>query len=267
MWQGTRFGFVSAFVLVLAACGSGSHGHPLSEASGQSYRAAPLGIHSRPSAARTTCATQASFSPSPERSYAGVVRLAATAYFRPGVRVLARFGRMDQNGYPTVLGIVGARAAAGCRPTWYRVQLPLPPNGRTGWVPARAIRVYPLATRVVVRLSTRRLVVYRSGRAVFHARVGIGSVQTPTPVGAYFVNERFVLTSPAGPFGVAALGISAHSDVLRDWAQGGPIALHGTDNPASIGRAATHGCIRLLNADMRRLFALVPAGTPVSIRR
>ena len=166
-----------------------------------------------------------------------------------------------------MLGIVGAKTDSGCGPTWYRVQLPVPPNGRTGWVPARAVRIYPLATRVVVRLTARRLVVYRSGRAVFHARVGVGSPQTPTPLGSYFVNERFVLTSPSGPFGVAALGISAHSDVLRDWAQGGPIALHGTDDPASIGRAATHGCIRLANAEMRRLFALVPAGTPVSIRR
>jgi lipoprotein-anchoring transpeptidase ErfK/SrfK len=267
MWQRTRFGLLSAFVLVLAACGSGSPDHPRSEASGQSYRAAPLGIHARSPAARTTCVTEASFSPSTERSYAAVVRLAATAYLHPGGRALARFGRIDRNGYPTVFGIVAARTAARCRPTWYRVQLPLPPNGRTGWVPARAVRVYRLHTRVVVRLSARRLVVYRSGRAVFHARVAIGSVQTPTPVGAYFVNERFLLSSSSGPFGVAALGISAHSDVLTDWAQGGPIALHGTNEPSSIGRSATHGCIRLRNVDMRRLFALVPAGTPVSIRR
>jgi hypothetical protein len=77
MWQGTRLGLMS--VLVLAACAGGSHDHLLSEASGQRYQAAPLAIHSRPSAARTTCAARASFSPSPKRSYAVVVRLAATA--------------------------------------------------------------------------------------------------------------------------------------------------------------------------------------------
>jgi len=267
MRHGRGFALVSTLVLVLAACGGGSHDHPLSEASAQPFRAAPLGVRSGPSAARTTCAAQPSFAPSLRRSYAAVVRLAATAYSRPGAQALARFGRIDQNGYPTVLGIVGAKTASGCGPTWYRVQLPVPPNGRTGWVSARTVRVYPLATRVVVRLTARRLVVYRSGRVVFHARVGVGSPQTPTPLGSYFVNERFVLTSSSGPFGVAALGISAHSDVLKNWVQGGPIALHGTDDPASIGRAATHGCIRLANADMRRLFALVPAGTPVSIRR
>jgi lipoprotein-anchoring transpeptidase ErfK/SrfK len=119
-------------------------------------------------------------------------------------------------------------------------------------------------TRIVVRLSTRRLVVYLSDRAVFRAPVAIGAAQTPTPIGRFFVNERFLLNS-TGPFGVAALGISAHSDVLKNWVQGGPIALHGTDNPASIGGAAIHGCIRLGNPDMRRLFALAPAGTPVTI--
>jgi lipoprotein-anchoring transpeptidase ErfK/SrfK len=54
--------------------------------------------------------------------------------------------------------------------------------------------------------------------------------------------------------------------VLHDWAQGGPIALHGTNEPGLIGVAASHGCVRLTNGVMRRLFALAPAGTPVVIR-
>jgi lipoprotein-anchoring transpeptidase ErfK/SrfK len=198
-------------------------------------------------------------------SYAAVVRHVAAAYAKPGVRLLERFDRIDENGYPTVFGVLGVRAGVDCRRTWYRVQLPVPPNGSSGWVAATAVRVYSVATRVTVRLSTRRLVVYRSNRPLFRARVAVGAAQTPTPTGRYFVNERFVLNDPRGPFGVAALGISAHSDVLKNWIQGGPIALHGTDEPNSIGSAATHGCIRLANEDMRRLFGLVPAGTPVLI--
>jgi lipoprotein-anchoring transpeptidase ErfK/SrfK len=80
------------------------------------------------------------------------------------------------------------------------------------------------------------------------------------------VNERYLLTSADGPFGVAALGISAHSDVLKNWVQGGPVALHGTDQPSLIGDAVSHGCVRLANAVMIRLFRLAPAGTPVLIR-
>ena len=124
----------------------------------------------------------------------------------------------------------------------------------------------PVRTRIVVDLSDRRASVYRWGRLALRARVAVGAPATPTPVGRFYVNERFVLSSPNGPFGVAALGISAHSNVLRDWVQGGPIGLHGTNEPASIGQAASHGCIRLENGDMSRVFRLAPAGTPVVIR-
>ena len=95
----------------------------------------------------------------------------------------------------------------------------------------------------------------------------MGTPQTPTPLGRFYINERFILTDSNGPFGVAALGISAHSNVLTDWVQGGPIALHGTNEPLSIGHADSHGCVRLSNADMRRLLPYAPAGTPVLIRQ
>jgi hypothetical protein len=113
MWQGTRFGLVSALVLCSPPAGA-ARDHPLSEASAQPYRAAPLGTGRMPSAARTSCATEASFSPSPQREYAAVVRLSATAYSHPGARAFARLGRIDQNGYPTVLGIVSAKKGSGC---------------------------------------------------------------------------------------------------------------------------------------------------------
>ena len=131
----------------------------------------------------------------------------------------------------------------------------------------RGFVVYVDTTRIVVDLSARRLVAYRGGRVVLRAPVAIGALQTPTPTGRFFVNERFVLSDPNGPFGVAALGISAHSTVLHDWVQGGPIALHGTNESATVGDAVSHGCIRLANGDMRRLLAVAPAGTPVLIRR
>ncbi len=182
--------------------------------------------------------------------------------------MLARVARIDQNGYPTVLGVVGARAAGGgCAPMAYKVQLPVPPNGHSGWISASAVRVFGVDSRIVVELSERRLVAYRNGEQVLSARVAIGSPQSPTPVGRYFINERWLLANGNGPFGIAALGISAHSNVLRDWVQGGPIALHGTNEPASIGQAVSHGCVRLSNADMRKLLPFAPVGTPVVVRR
>jgi lipoprotein-anchoring transpeptidase ErfK/SrfK len=55
--------------------------------------------------------------------------------------------------------------------------------------------------------------------------------------------------------------------VLTGWAQGGPVAIHGTNEPWSIGHAVSNGCIRLPNAVARRVFRLALAGTPVLIRR
>ena len=55
--------------------------------------------------------------------------------------------------------------------------------------------------------------------------------------------------------------------MLLNWPQGGPIAIHGTDDPAMIGSAVSHGCLRIHNADIRRLLRLAEEGTPVEIRQ
>jgi lipoprotein-anchoring transpeptidase ErfK/SrfK len=102
---------------------------------------------------------------------------------------------------------------------------------------------------------------------VLSAPAGVGSPATPTPTGRFYVNQRLVPADRSGPFGPAALGISAFSPVLTRWPQGGPIAIHGTDEPGSIGRARSNGCIRLRNATLERVFAAAGAGTPVLVRR
>jgi lipoprotein-anchoring transpeptidase ErfK/SrfK len=146
------------------------------------------------------------------------------------------------------------------------VQLPVLPNGTTGWIAAPAVQLFRVSSRVVVSLSARRLRLYREGRLVIETPVAVGSPDTPTPLGRFFVNERWSLTTADGPFGPDVLGISAHSPTLaRVWVQQGPIGIHGTDEPSSIGQAASHGCVRVTNAVMRRLFRLAPLGTPVVI--
>jgi lipoprotein-anchoring transpeptidase ErfK/SrfK len=80
------------------------------------------------------------------------------------------------------------------------------------------------------------------------------------------VNQRLIPAEKGGPFGPAAIGISAFSNVLTGWTQGGPVAIHGTNAPWSIGRAVSNGCIRLPNATLRRVFREALAGTPVIIR-
>ena len=199
-------------------------------------------------------------------AYAGYADRGAVAYRSPGGAELARFGPRNVNEYPTVFGVLATAAGRACGGRWYRVQLPVRPNGSTGWVRAAALALEPVSTRVVVDLSARRLWLYRHGRVVLRATVGVGAPATPTPTGRYYVNQRLVPDDAAGPFGPAALGISAFSPVLTWWAQGGPVAIHGTNEPWSIGQAVSNGCVRLPNVTLKRVFAAVGAGTPVIIR-
>ncbi len=169
------------------------------------------------------------------------------------------------NGVPTVFGIIGEQVDGRCRAAWLHVALPRRPNGSTGWVRAANVARAPVHTRITVDLSARRVRLYRYGRLVLSSRAAIGSSATPTPLGRYYVNQRLIPDDPGGPFGPGAVGISAFSPVLTGWAQGGPIAIHGTNEPWSIGHAVSNGCIRLPNAVLRRLFRLALAGTPVLI--
>ncbi len=198
---------------------------------------------------------------------AAVVLKRATAYRRPGRKPFASFGHLNQNDYPTVFRVVSAIRRSDCTPTWYRVQLPIKPNGVEGYVRARAVRLAPVRTRIVVQVSKRRLTLFRRGRPVLRTTVAVGSKATPTPTGSYYVNQRLVPTDPSGPYGPGAIGISAFSNVLTGWTQGGPIAIHGTNEPWSIGHPVSNGCIRVRNPVLRRLFADTPAGTPVVVLR
>jgi hypothetical protein len=203
---------------------------------------------------------------SARRSFAAVVRGEATAYRAPDGAELARFGARNANGVPTVFAVRAQRLAADCRPAWYRVQLPLKPNGATGWVRAEDVDLAVVTTSVVVDLSDRSVTLFDRGRVVLETTAAVGAAGTPTPTGRYYVNQRLVSADPSGPYGPAAIGISAFSEVLTGWTQGGPIAIHGTNRPDLIGRAVSSGCVRVRNDVLRALFERTRAGTPVTVR-
>jgi hypothetical protein len=234
--------------LALAACGAPAPRHGVL---GASFRQCKPGYRSLVS---------------PRSALAGVVRVRAAAYRAPGRGRFALFGRVNANDYPTVFGIVGERIRRDCTVRWYRAKLPMKPNGVAGWIRASAISVVKVRTRIVVDLSQRRVTLLRGGRPVVSSRAAIGAPATPTPRGSFYVNQRLVPEDPGGPFGPGAIGISAFSEVLTGWTQGGPVAIHGTNQPWLIGQAVSNGCIRLPNAKLRRIFALAVAGTPVEIR-
>jgi lipoprotein-anchoring transpeptidase ErfK/SrfK len=203
---------------------------------------------------------------SPRVATYGVVRTSARVFKHPGGSLLARFARVNRNGAASVFELLAVERDARCRALWYRVQLPLRPNGVTGYVRPSALSLGTVRTRILIELSRRRLTLFRSGRPVLRTTVAVGAPATPTPTGSFYVNQRLVPRDPGGPFGPAAIGISAFSEVLTGWAQGGPVAIHGTNAPESIGLAVSNGCIRVRNDVLRLLFAAAPAGTPVAIR-
>ena len=81
----------------------------------------------------------------------------------------------------------------------------------------------------------------------------------------FWIRERFRVANPEGPYGPRAFGTSAYSR-LSDWPGGGVIGIHGTDEPRLIPGRPSHGCIRLPNHAIGRLYRLMPVGTPVSVR-
>jgi lipoprotein-anchoring transpeptidase ErfK/SrfK len=188
-----------------------------------------------------------------------------TAFTRPGGHAIKRFGLQNANGVDTVFGVLGERLDKRCRPTWFHVDLPIRPNGATGWVHAWTVRKAAVHSRITVDLSQRRVRLYRNGKLVLSTHAAIGSSATPTPLGRYYVNQRLIPSDPSGPFGPGAVGISAFSPVLTGWTQGGPIAIHGTNEPWSIGHAVSNGCIRIPNAALKKLFPVALSGTPVLI--
>jgi lipoprotein-anchoring transpeptidase ErfK/SrfK len=239
---------------LLAGCGATAQ-----QASSAQRPPASAGVH---------CRSGASAVGNRHVTVAAMVRREARAYRRPRAgRTFARFGRLNQNGFPTVFRVIAARRARNCTARWYRVQLPIKPNGVTGYVRAAAVQTGRVRTRVLVDLSARRLTLFRNGRRVLRTKVAVGSRATPTPTGRYYVNQRLIPADASGPFGPGAIGISAYSTVLTGWTQGGPIAIHGTNEPWSIGHAVSNGCIRVRNPVLRRIFRQTPAGTPVLIRR
>lgn len=203
---------------------------------------------------------------SEDKTYAAVVQEQAVAFRSPGAGRLAAFEAENANGVPTVFAVLAERVDADCDPAWYRVQLPMKPNGSVGWVRAGDVELAPVTTRIEVDLSERLVTLYDSGRRILSAPAAIGSPQTPTPTGRYYVNQRLIPDDPSGPFGPGAIGISAFSEVLTGWTQGGPIAIHGTNRPDLIGGAVSNGCIRVRNDLLRRLFDRTLAGTPVTVR-
>jgi hypothetical protein len=161
------------------------------------------------------------------------------------------------------IALASAKLASG--QTWVQVEVPGRPNGRTGWVPRSALGPFHTVDGYLrVDQATLRATLYAHGRAVFSAPVGVGKPSTVTPKGRFYVLEK-LRTLNAPSYGPYALGTSAYAPTLSEWPGGGVVGIHGTNEPQLIPGRPSHGCIRMRDEDVARLWHMIGLGTPIDI--
>ena len=194
------------------------------------------------------------------------VRRAVGVRSRPRLRspVVARLSARTPEKTQNIVLVLG-RARDGAGGLWTRVRVSALPTNITGWVPRTALGGYGhVQTHLVVNSRQFSATLFRNGRAIFRAKVGIGKAAWPTPRGVFYIRNK--LTNFKSPFyGPLAFGTSARSPKLTDWPAGGFVGIHGTSRPELLPGRVSHGCIRMRNRDIVRLGRLMPVGTPLTV--
>lgn len=124
--------------------------------------------------------------------------------------------------------------------------------------------------RLVLRLRDRRVYVYRGDAVEVSYPVAVGRAGWETPTGSYEVMTMIEDPSWENPFTGAVIPAGPNNPLgdrwIGFWTDGNNfIGFHGTPNEGSVGRAASHGCVRMYNRDINELFALVEVGTSVVV--
>lgn len=119
--------------------------------------------------------------------------------------------------------------------------------------------------RVVVSLQDHKLALVEDGQVKKVYSVAVGKPSTPSPVGTFTIerraanptyhhNGKTIAPGPHNPVGTRWMGLS-----IRGY------GIHGTNEPNSIGKAASHGCIRMGRADLEEFYGMVAVGDTVEL--
>jgi L,D-transpeptidase ErfK/SrfK len=106
---------------------------------------------------------------------------------------------------------------------------------------------------IQISVGKRKLLLYQNGRLMKIYPIAVGKMLTRTPTGDFVIVNRQM--NPGGPLGVLWLSLSKQG-----------YGIHGTNDPSSIGKAVSHGCVRMYNRDVLQLADIVPNGTRVRIQ-
>jgi len=118
---------------------------------------------------------------------------------------------------------------------------------------------------IVVSIEDRKLALVEDGQVKKVYSVAVGKPSTPSPTGTFTIERRVanptyrhsgktVLPGPGNPVGTRWMGLSKRG-----------YGIHGTNEPTSIGKAASHGCIRMAKADLEQFYELVAVGDTVEL--
>jgi lipoprotein-anchoring transpeptidase ErfK/SrfK len=109
-----------------------------------------------------------------------------------------------------------------------------------------------MALWIDVSTSQHQLKLFDGNRVVKTYPIAVGKMLTPTPFGTYtIINKQ---SNPGGPYGAFWMGLSKPH-----------YGIHGTNDPSSIGKDVSLGCIRMFNKDVLELSSRVQVGTKVVI--
>jgi lipoprotein-anchoring transpeptidase ErfK/SrfK len=160
-------------------------------------------------------------------------------------------------------------AVAAVRGRWLGVLAPEVPNGKLGWIDGRSDALDRGRVKVSLRadLSRRTLDLRVGRRVVKRMTVAIGRPGSSTPTGRFAVTDKLSGGNYGPYYGCCILALSGHQpNTPAGWRGGNRLAIHGTNAPGTIGAAASAGCLRGADRDLRTLMRRVPVGTPIFIR-
>ena len=181
---------------------------------------------------------------------------------RPGGDVIERLG--DRTEFGSLRNFWVAKIEGD----WLAVPIAELPNGRLGWIrdDPEELRLFETAYSVRADISERRLELRYGRRVLEGVRVTVGAPGSPTPPGKYAITDGLAGDGVGPYYGCCILALTGHQPNLPpDWLGGDRIAIHGS--PGEVGIAASAGCLRARDIDMVSLFARLPLGAPVFIRR
>jgi lipoprotein-anchoring transpeptidase ErfK/SrfK len=171
-----------------------------------------------------------------------------------------RLGNGKSNRQTKAIWVLAAMLAMTTVSAALQTSAPAPPSPKAPEFAKATVRW------VLVSIPDRKLALFANGKVVRIYRVAVGKTSTPSPVGEFKIANR--VTNPTYYHKGQVIGAGKGNPVGTRWmglsAKG--YGIHGTNQPNSIGKAASTGCIRMGKQDLEDLFAIVGVGDTVQIR-